>query len=317
MASLLTDRAARCRGLTLVEMMALIAVIAFLLAIILPAIRASQEAARRAQCTGHLKQIALAIHSYHDAWNTLPAGYVSAENPAVGEFGPGWGWGTLTLPFLSRGDLYNTLNLSLSIAAPGSQTGRSTVLSNLLCPSEPRRDPASFHAAGSVSGVPSDLSPSSYVACAGTSIDPMTGASDGPFGRNVSWRLSDITDGLGQTLMLGERTRALSDATWAGVVPGVQHCTDPSWPVRSCGPAWGMVLGVTDLPGVSAYPTVVPGSRRAHQSAFGSLHGGGANFVFFDGVVRFVRDTIDPKVFRAMATRASLDGDLDCSGNAY
>lgn len=110
MARLLTDRASHRRGLTLVEMTALIAVIAFLLAITLPAIRAGREAARRSQCTDRLKQIALAMHSYHDAWNRLPAGYVSAENPAVGELGPGWGWGTLTLPFLARGQGRRTID---------------------------------------------------------------------------------------------------------------------------------------------------------------------------------------------------------------
>ena len=182
----------------------------------------------------------------------------------------------------------------------------------MFCPTDQRPDPAAFHMPRPVPGLPGDLAASSYVACAGTSIDPTTGDSDGGFGRNVSWRLADIKDGAFATLMLGERSRALSDATWTGVapdglIPGVQHCTAPGRPVRSCGPVWGMVLGVTDLPGNPPGTTIGLNRAQADRAAFSSLHGDGVNFVLFDGSVRSFRDTINPKVFRSLATRDGGD----------
>jgi hypothetical protein len=142
-------------------------------------------------------------------------------------------------------------------------------------------------ASGSVS-VP-DLAPASYVGSSGTN------GTDGFFVRNTGFVPEDVADGMSQTFVFGERSQRISDATWAGAPPGVRLCTKPGWPVRDCRPSWALVLGrAGDRPNDPA----------SEADGFGSLHPGGAQFGLGDGSVRFVPDTIEPRVFRALATRS-------------
>ena len=97
----------RCRGIrgrrafTLIELLVVIAIIAVVIGLLLPAVRAAREASRRARCSGNLKQIGLAIHGYHDAWQVFPPAYLSRTAGGL-ELGAGWAWGTLILPYLDQ-----------------------------------------------------------------------------------------------------------------------------------------------------------------------------------------------------------------------
>ncbi|HTI49623.1 MAG TPA: DUF1559 domain-containing protein, partial [Planctomycetaceae bacterium] len=100
----------RFRGFTLIELLVVIAIIGVLVALLLPAVQQAREAARRAQCKNNLKQLGLALHNYHDTANTLPPGWISGNAGVTATGCSGWGWGTMILPNLDQGPLYQTLS---------------------------------------------------------------------------------------------------------------------------------------------------------------------------------------------------------------
>ena len=296
------------RGLTLIELLVVIAIIVMLIALLLPAVQAAREMARRARCMNNLKQIGLAMHHYHDAVGGFPPGYVSlvpGHQPTDLEFGPGWGWGTMVLPFIEQTPLYDAVNFNLPIPDPSSQTVRASNLSVYLCPSSDGAGPIRLSDSSGKSLV-NDLSPGQYVASAGQfQVADWPSDNNGVFFRNSRVGLRDITDGSSLTMMAGERSRTISDATWVGVVPSAAFCTKPARDYEECRPSYAMVLAHTGPTPPGGYTwVVVPNSKSAAADNFWSLHPGGCNFVFCDGSVRFLKETIDAEVFRSLSTRA-------------
>src|SRR5262245_22982993 len=119
------------RAFTLIELLVVIAIIAVLVALLLPAVQSAREAARRAQCLNNMKQIALALHTYHSVVATFPPGYVSltqGNQPDGAEIGPGWGWASMILAQMEQFTLYNGVNFSLNTTDPASDTARALQL---------------------------------------------------------------------------------------------------------------------------------------------------------------------------------------------
>ncbi|MCA8995881.1 MAG: DUF1559 domain-containing protein [Planctomycetaceae bacterium] len=137
----------RRNGFTLIELLVVIAVIAVLIALLLPAVQQAREAARRSECSSHLKQIGLALHNYHDVHSVFPAGYFSfgtsngaapgwaAMDPSTWDAAPGWGWGATLLPYLDQGPLAGMLSPDRPIWDARHRDAIQTALPVFLCPS--------------------------------------------------------------------------------------------------------------------------------------------------------------------------------------
>ena len=131
----------RKNGFTLVELLVVIAIIGILIALLLPAVQAAREAARRMNCTNNLKQIGLALHMHHDTNNCLPAGWTAysamGSKTAVPKGVPGWSWATMSLPFMEQGVVYDeTLDINLAINAGDNPAGAKTIINTFRCPSD-------------------------------------------------------------------------------------------------------------------------------------------------------------------------------------
>src|SRR5271166_2186384 len=109
----------RHSAFTLIELLVVIAIIAILIALLVPAVQKVREAAARIQCTNNLKQVGLALHSYHGAYKQFPPGYVDGNtNPAStpdNDVGPGWGWASFLLPYLEQGNVYSQINFNVGV----------------------------------------------------------------------------------------------------------------------------------------------------------------------------------------------------------
>jgi prepilin-type N-terminal cleavage/methylation domain-containing protein/prepilin-type processing-associated H-X9-DG protein len=265
------------RGFTLIELLVVIAIISILMALLVPAVQAVRESAARAQCRNNLKQIGLGLHSHHDRLQSLPPGYVSGVSGGV-ETGPGWGWAAHLLDDLEQNNLKRQINFALDIAHPSNAAARIQTLPILLCPSDTTIQP--FVPPGAAASI----AHGNYVGLFGDfEIEDNPGAGNGVFFRNSRVRLTDIMDGTSNTLFVGERSSNLAKATWTGVLSGVDE-------------GQALVLGVADHP---------PNSEAAnHPEDFWSRHKLGVNFLFADGSVRSVGNSIPEGIFRALATRA-------------
>ncbi len=298
-------------GFTLIELLVVIAIIAILIGLLLPAVQKVREAAARMSCQNNLKQIGVALHNYHDSYSVLPPSF-NATGPysdGATDTTPGWGWATYILPSIEQGNLYQQLNLKQPAQ---SSSLIQTVVKVYLCPSD--ITPSAPFAVPDAFGNPVvQAAPSSYAACVGGDESDTEGASGlGVFYRNSRTRLTDITDGTSNTIMVGERSWGNANGVWAGAINN------------------GVCLRGKQNPcpgsGAGSYPASVLVQAHSHLNNattdtdgglddFSSRHTGGSNFVFADGSVRFLRSvsgdlagggyTPESVIFQAMGTRAN------------
>jgi len=295
----------RRRGFTLVELLVVIAIIGILIALLLPAVQAAREAARRMSCSNNLKQIGLAMHLYHDAWLRLPAGwngYDVATGQPYGLGVPGWSWQARTLPYLEQANVQkNLIDFNKPVSDPANDAVRVLVLANFRCPSDISTPPTFLNCDEETGQGTLQYAVANYVGAWGTGDVHVCGTlpvgvqctSDGTFFHNSMIGFADITDGLSQTIVAGERTSKLDYSTWVGTVEGID-CA----PGRILGTAW--------------YP---PNNATHNTHDFSSLHPTGTNFVLADGSVRLIPVTIDIAVYRALVTRSGNDSVASALGN--
>jgi prepilin-type N-terminal cleavage/methylation domain-containing protein/prepilin-type processing-associated H-X9-DG protein len=306
-------RRPRPTGFTLIELLVVIAIIAILIGLLLPAVQKVREAAARAKCVNNLKQVGLALHNYEGTYQHFPPGYVAAGPYTDGatDTAPGWGWGTHLLPYLEQDNLYRAINLNLPVEHPQNTAAVRQVVKLYVCPSDLAPD-AAFAVPDGFGAAVVTAGPSSYAACIGgdeSGPDDPTGA--GAFYRHSRTRVADVTDGTSNTIFVGERAWANAKGVWAGAPAGAVCAGGPKNPCpgspSGSAPAPTLVLAHTHLNNALT-------DTDGGLDDFSSLHTGGANFLFGDGSVRFLRsvtgDNADGSytaasiAFQALGTRA-------------
>jgi prepilin-type N-terminal cleavage/methylation domain-containing protein/prepilin-type processing-associated H-X9-DG protein len=277
----------RPSGFTLIELLVVIAIIGVLIALLLPAVQRAREAARRIQCVNNLKQMGIALHSYHDAHGCLPSGYTYVERFTWG----GFGWATMILPGVEQKPLFNAANFDLPLWSDANTTVATTAINFYLCPSDEtsqgrflNRDPYQYAMA-------------SYVGSFGPGdLDVTPEDRRGLFSRNSRTRFAEVTDGLSQTLAVGER----HNGKFERVIGSAGHVfAETVW-------VGAIMEGYTDAHGHTTLFVAghTPTSPSFDDQDAASRHDGGTNFAFGDGSVHFLKNTIDLSVYQSLSTRA-------------
>ncbi|TWT58592.1 putative major pilin subunit [Thalassoglobus neptunius] len=302
-----SNRAGSKRGFTLIELLVVIAIIAILIALLLPAVQQAREAARRTQCKNNLKQFGLAMHNYHDVYNMFPIGHQYRGwfngdpnvNPKQGGSAYGWGWALL--PYMDQAPLFNLFwaEQQVAWANPGpNQTAEQTnvllaqtVLPMISCPSDTKPTNQNDGAIPNSATSSYQGASSAYNGYQGNNVtaNANTRRFNGVFRRTNSGpptRIRDITDGTSNTIAVAEtrwgmQTNGLNRSRFYGAqdgngMNGAQGATNALLVQGEWAMNWLQIEGNT----------------QPHRTA-GSLHIGGAQFLFCDGTVRFLSENIE------------------------
>lgn len=315
------------RGFTLVELLVVIAIIGILVALLLPAVQAAREAARRLKCSNNLKQVALGLHNYHDVMGSFPSGWVYPSPPAASPptNHESWGWGALMLPYLEQQSLHEQLgvtrwNLWQAYAGAYSQTRAlsQTPVKTFICPSDSGyNSPGLVHNARHFNdGVGANNRQtqnwpalSNYMGVAGHRDVVAATINTGIFFGNSGVRIPDILDGTSNTFMVGERDTL--------------HCRGGAW-IGIRNPQGSSTRGVETVIGHS-HPKLNQSTQAVAWNVdqigcgegFSSLHPGGAQFALADGSVRFVAETINHFWFPNTMVDGTVAHSQDPSNGVY
>ena len=334
-------RSNRVEGFTLIELLVVIAIIAVLIGLLLPAVQSAREAARRIQCTNNLKQLGLAVHNYESTVGALPMTLtIKGTGPGVVTWTNSFGPHARILPFIEQGNVFNSANFVVDMQTPPNTTILAQVVSTLICPSEIRPQSRPL-ADGTKYGISNyGVVMGDWYVWGG--LGGTTTRNRGAFGVNQCRPLAEFTDGLSNTLFMSEGKAFFTyyrdcptlslindpnnvpgpDADPLSVVPeylggcalrleegrtqwfesGVHHngITTAWTPNKQTPGGPGRIYADVDINSSReklGRPSFAAATAR-------SYHPGGVNSLMGDGSVRFVKDTIDGRTWRALGSVA-------------
>jgi len=327
----------RRAGFTLIELLVAIAIIAILIALLLPAVQQAREAARRTRCKNNLAQIGLALHAYHDAFAMFPAGCVNRRGPIRNApAGFHHSWAAAILPQLDEKPIANAIDQDLGAYDPKNHLAAKVVVPVLLCPSDEA-------AKTSITRPVNGFALTNYAGCHHPIEAPIDTTNHGSFYVNSFLPFEELRDGATYTLGVGEIRRDPVDLGWisgtratlrnAGAAINKTtvnrpYANDPTTVVADPAPGIdpldadgddaldegdedaadpeetpldGAIITRAPVPPTATNPLVEIGG-------FASPHVGGAHFLMLSGSVRFLSENISKPLFEQLADRA--DGQL-------
>jgi prepilin-type N-terminal cleavage/methylation domain-containing protein/prepilin-type processing-associated H-X9-DG protein len=309
----------RHQAFTLIELLVVMAIIALLIGLLLPALVGAREGARRLQCVNNLKQIALALQSYAFSREVFPSGSYNETGPVLSTpEGYQLSWIASVLPHMEMHVMARMLDTRCGAYDPVNSTVRMTHLSTLTClSSQPLRWP--LWGGMNPPLISAEPGKSTYAACQNDVEAPIDVDNHGGFYLNSRVRVVDVVDGLSQTIFVGE-VAVPSPLGWLsgsratlrntghpinGVDLSTLELTKPANPPLSEDLTAGDLETRIESGGLVVSPRFVGGFSSAHP-------GKGANFAFGDGSVRFLKQTIEPSVYRRLGNRGdgeAIDSD--------
>ncbi|MGD9854607.1 MAG: DUF1559 domain-containing protein [Planctomycetaceae bacterium] len=305
----------RRRGFTFIELLVVSAIMAILVALLLPAVQQAREAARRTTCKNNLHQLGVALHNYYDQFEMFPAGTANPDGPIRNEpYGYHHNWVIALLPHIEQRSLAGMIDTAVGVYDAANRPVRRVRLPLLLCPSDPARDRAS------ATGEALEPLLTNYAGCHHPVEAPIDVDNRGVLFLNSFVRIPQIEDGTSKTLIVGEFKRAMDDLGWAsGTRATLRNCgapinatpggnayySDPNYP-RDALANWNWTTR-TELES-----TLRESDRQIEEGmlellivgGFGSSHAGGTQVLLCDGSVRFISENIDPDVYRLLGDRA-------------
>lgn len=307
----------RSGGFTLVELLVVIAIIGVLVALLLPAVQAAREAARRSQCSNNFRQVGLALHNYHDAVRSFPPGMImwySGAGPNCGSMASsntyiGFGWSTFILPYLEEDSVYQQFDFRQQMDGNPNANFKpgGSRIETYICPSDFNGGNLVEFSGGSQNGVdPREDMRETNLAGVSDTTDWTCDAdhlwpkelrkTDGMFGERQGCRIKQVLDGTSKTFMVGEVT---------GDIPS--NYSGFPWVSFNLADTRDGINGPFTLPG----GVYVAGYMGFRETGFSSWHPGGCLFTLADGSVRFVADEISARALRAYTTRAGGEVEVE------
>jgi prepilin-type N-terminal cleavage/methylation domain-containing protein/prepilin-type processing-associated H-X9-DG protein len=282
----------RLRGFTLVELLVVIAIIGILVALLLPAIQAAREAARRSSCLNNLMQLGLATHNYEFNYESLPPGVTDTKGPIRNEpQGQHVSWIVKILPYMEENALWRKFDQAAGAYADVNAEIRSVPISIMICPSFP----------GEETNKSKTVAITTYAGCYHDVEAPIDVDNHGLMFLNSRVRFDEIEDGSSKTLLVAEKL--LTGPEDLGWLSGTRATLRNTGKIEKRTPRFEVAA---DDPG--ADPPALTVAESLVVGGFGGYHPGGFNANFADGSTRFITEEIAANVWQLMGNRA--DGQI-------